>query len=107
MASLQTATSVIEARTPCVILGANTCNSCQSSAQQRTDEERAYQPLAIFKAKYFHQPVGGYEYGRINDTPYRVNTPPFPGEVAISEHQLMRRLKGLKKFVWLEECRCK
>jgi len=37
-ASLQTAMSVIEARTPCVILGAHTCNSCQSSAQQRTDE---------------------------------------------------------------------
>ena len=38
LASLQTATSVMEARTPCVIFGAHTCDSCQSSAQQRTDE---------------------------------------------------------------------
>ena len=67
-------------------------------------KERPYQPLSIFKAEYFHQPVGGYKYGWINDTPYRVNTPPFPGEVAISEYQLMRGLKRLKEFVRLEKC---
>ena len=61
----------------------------------------------MFKAEYFHQPVGGYKYSRINDTPYRANTSPFPGEVAISEHQLMCGLKGLKEFVRLEECGCK
>ena len=70
-------------------------------------KERPYQPLSMLKAEYFYQPVGGYKYGRINNTPYRVNTPPFPGEVAISEHQLMRGLKPLKEFVWLEESGCK